>query len=74
MWDMTDEGQKRGKPRVRGGLIAETVFSSRPTYIVEPTPDGKWQAYETDYDMFDPIGYGATQDEAVADLLEQLEE
>lgn len=63
MWDIL------GYPRPR---IAETIFSDKPTYVVEPTPDGRWQAYETGYDLFDPIGYGNTRDEAVEDLLEQL--
>ena len=41
-----------------------------------PIPDRRfdWSAVTEDYDLGSPIGHGATKAEAVADLLEQLEE
>ena len=44
-------------------------------YISPPIPTTKydWRATFTDYDIGDPIGYGATEQEAIADLLEQAD-
>ncbi|HEX7039076.1 MAG TPA: hypothetical protein VF202_03060 [Trueperaceae bacterium] len=59
-------------------LNPETIFSDHPLsqagLIVEQNPGGEWQAYETSWDWGDPIGYGSTPEEAVADLKEQLED
>ena len=33
-----------------------------------------WSATETGYDRGDPIGYGATEQEAIDDLIGQLDE
>ena len=37
-----------------------------------PTRNHDWTAVLSDYDAGDPIGWGRTRDEAVADLEEQL--
>jgi hypothetical protein len=43
--------------------------------IYPPIPDRRfdWSAVTDDYDLGSPIGYGATEAQAVADLVEQLE-
>jgi hypothetical protein len=33
-----------------------------------------WSAIEAGYDKGDPVGYGATEQEAIADLNDQLED
>lgn len=38
-----------------------------------PTRDMDWSAVTDDYESGHPIGQGATEDAAIADLLEQLE-
>ena len=44
----------------------------------DPPPIGTrqfdWTALTEDYDLGSPIGYGRTEEEAIADLKEQLEE
>ena len=42
----------------------------------KPIPDRRfdWAAATDNYEPGDPIGYGRTEAEAVADLLEQLED
>jgi hypothetical protein len=44
------------------------------TYDPKPIPDRQfdWTAIENEYEPGRPIGYGATEAEAVADLLMQL--
>jgi hypothetical protein len=44
------------------------------TYIYPPIPDRSfdWQAASSDYDEGWPIGHGKTEQEAIADLLEQV--
>lgn len=32
-----------------------------------------WRASFEDYDLGDPIGHGATEDEAIADLMDEIE-
>lgn len=39
-----------------------------------PLRNFDWHAVTTDYDEGEPIGYGRTEAEAIADLREQLEE
>jgi len=45
-------------------------------YIRPPIPDRRfdWEAVTDNYDPGSPIGYGRTEEEAKADLLEQIEE
>lgn len=38
-----------------------------------PVRQMDWTAVSSDYDQGDPIGYGATEAEAIADLQERLE-
>ena len=44
----------------------------------EKTPvknrDYDWSAFREDFDLGEPIGYGATEQEAINDLLEKEEE
>lgn len=47
-----------------------TSFWAKPI----PTSCYDWEAYQDGYEPGDPIGRGATEDEAVADLKQQLEE
>jgi hypothetical protein len=44
------------------------------TYIYPPIPDRSfdWQASSYDYDEGGPIGHGKTEQDAIADLLEQM--
>jgi hypothetical protein len=48
----------------------------RTTYDPKPIPVRKfdWSATARDYEPGDPIGYGATESEAVKDLREQIED
>ena len=49
----------------------------KTTHVKPPIPDFSmdWSAIDSDtYDLEAPIGYGATETEAVADLLEQIAE
>jgi hypothetical protein len=53
----------------------------RTEYVYPPIPDRRWDWSAVDDDTYDgaedshcPIGRGATEDEAIADLLEQIEE
>jgi hypothetical protein len=43
-------------------------------YWAKPIPirDFDWSAVDRNYDGGDPIGYGCTEEEAVADLLMQM--
>lgn len=45
-------------------------------YWMKPIPMRQfdWEAISSNYDPGDPIGYGATEQEAIADLLEQMED
>ena len=44
-------------------------------FIYPPIPirDFDWMATDGDYDLGDPIGYGRTEEEAIADLDELLD-
>jgi len=46
------------------------------TYICPPIPTRNfdWTATQDGYEPGDPIGYGRTQQEAIDDLLDQLED
>ena len=46
------------------------------TFVYPPIPDRRWdwQAITDDYEGGAPLGSGATEREAVLDLLDQLEE
>lgn len=48
----------------------------RTNYWQKPIPDRRfdWTATEEDYEPPMPIGYGRTEDEAVADLKEKVSE
>lgn len=48
----------------------------RTNYWPKPIPDRRfdWTATEDDYEPPMPIGYGRTEDEAVADLKEKVSE
>lgn len=49
----------------------------RTHYDPPPIPmrDFDWSAIDADtYDYTEPIGYGRTEDEAIADLLSQIED
>ena len=49
----------------------------RTEFVYPPIPDRRfdWSAVDDDtYEGGAPIGYGRTEQEAIADLLEQLEE
>jgi hypothetical protein len=37
-----------------------------------PTRDFDWEAYIDGYEPGDALGYGATEEEAIADLLEKV--
>jgi len=50
-------------------LIIVTEHEKPPV----PTRAWDWNAYLEDWDLDNPIGYGETQQKAVADLLEQLD-
>lgn len=52
-------------------LNGETLFSR---YDVQHNGRGQWSAREIDAEPGDPQGYGETMDEAIRDLLEQLQE
>jgi hypothetical protein len=52
-----------------GGHKVVTQFWAKPI----PTARWDWSATEEDYDYGRPIGTGATEQEAIDDLLEQLE-
>lgn len=47
-----------------------TMFNEPPV----PSRHWDWQATEVGYDRGDPIGYGATEQEAIDNLLYQLDE
>jgi hypothetical protein len=48
----------------------------RVSYDPKPIPDRQfdWTAVDSDYEPGDPIGYGETEAEALADLAEQYKE
>jgi len=48
----------------------------RTTYICPPVPTRAfdWQATDDDYEPGDPIGYGPTEQAAIEDLKQQIEE
>jgi hypothetical protein len=52
-----------------GGHKVVTQFWAKPI----PTARWDWSASEEDYDLGRPIGTGSTEDEAINDLLAQLE-
>jgi hypothetical protein len=45
------------------------------THSPKPIPDRRfdWEAASYNYDIGDPIGFGATESEAIADLLESCD-
>lgn len=46
------------------------------THLYPPIPDRRfdWSAVSSNYEPGDPIGYGATEHEAIADLCELLDD
>ena len=52
---------------------AEKIVTS---HWSKPIPDRRfdWEATFDNYDLGSPIGYGPTEQDAIADLLEQVEE
>ena len=55
--------------------MAEIVYNIRVNYDPKPIPDRRfdWEAVRTDYEPGEPIGWGKTPTEAVADLIEEEE-
>jgi hypothetical protein len=53
-----------------------TLSDIATTYWPKPIPDRNfdWAATRKWYDAGDPIGYGRTEEEAIADLIEKEEE
>ena len=47
-----------------------TMFTEPPI----PKRDWDWQATEEGFDMGDPVGFGKTEQEAIDDLIDQLDE
>jgi len=54
--------------------MAVLTLKIRPDYWPKPIPlrQFDWSAVTDNYEPGDPVGYGRTQDEAIADLLELL--
>jgi hypothetical protein len=53
-----------------------TTIKIRTENVCPPIPDRRfdWSAVDGEnYDLGSPIGWGATESEAIADLLEQME-
>jgi hypothetical protein len=72
---MDGAGGMEALEAIRGGAVmrAPKIITK---FEYPPIPDRRfdWSAVTEDYDLGSPIGHGATKAEAVADLLEQLEE
>lgn len=53
-----------------------SAVTPRTSYDYPPLPTRRfdWSAVHPDYEPGDPIGRGSTEAEAIADLMEQLEE
>lgn len=49
-------------------------INTRCIYPPIPLRSFDWEAVTDDYDGGDPIGFGRTEEEAIADLREQLSE
>jgi hypothetical protein len=47
---------------------------TRTGYTGSLSPSHEWSATEEDYEAGDPIGYGPTEQDAIDDLLNQLED
>jgi hypothetical protein len=62
-----------GKPVL---IMEQKKATVRVCYDPKPIPDRQfdWTAVDADYEPGDPIGFGETEAEALADLAEQLEE
>jgi hypothetical protein len=47
----------------------------KTSFVYPPIPvrDFDWQAYEPGYEPGDALGHGATEEQAIADLLAQLQ-
>jgi len=56
--------------------IEMDVTRIKTSYDPPPVPSRSfdWNAVVGDYDEGDPVGYGATEQEAIADLIWQIEE
>jgi len=56
--------------------MRDTHMDIVTTYICPPIPTRNfdWTATQDGYEPGDPIGYGRTQQEAIDDLLDQLED
>lgn len=54
----------------------ETELNIRTEYWRKPIPTNKydWEAWEDGTEETGPVGYGRTEDAAVEDLLEQIDE
>ena len=85
MSQLTDEVSRLGrnaakhdaqrKARISALLCAMSGYRITTSYDPKPIPvrDFDWIATDDNYEPGCPIGYGKTETEAVADLLEQLE-
>lgn len=51
-------------------VLIETSYDPKPI----PTTRFDWSAITVDYEPGDPVGHGATEAEAIADLKEQMED
>ncbi len=60
----------------RADYIDSLMQTVRTDYVYPPIPirDFDWQAITDNYEPGCPIGYGQTEDEAIADLQEQLKD
>ena len=52
----------------------EKKITVEHVYPPIPVRDYDWCAYEGDYDLGQRVGYGATREAAIADLMVQIEE
>lgn len=55
-------------------IIDGTLVITSETWAPIPIRNMDWEAVTDNYEPGDPVGHGATEQEAIADLLEQLED
>jgi hypothetical protein len=52
----------------------KTVYAPKPGRANGPEPfPFDWEAYTDEWDEGDPVGFGPTEEAAIADLMEKLE-
>lgn len=73
LWKTTDPAAEMlgPEPREQGPRDLPEIITS---FWIKPIPTNKldWSAVLESYEGGDPIGHGATKQEAIADLLEQI--